>query len=194
VGVEVVEHQHHRAGRGVALGQQRANLVGPIDRGAARGGVDVAPAGQRRGEREVGKLKHGLEICAGGAADEPFLRFTDVGSDKCGGAREHLVLTAARAVVGERGPSARCRPRMTSRSLCGRSVVMDVRLVVDDLAEEGHSVNGHTVACMVPTRDLLAQQRGHRQQGDAVTMVRVIQRPPGPNRRQIALVTRCGGR
>ncbi len=46
VGVEVVHHQHHCLGVGVVEGEQPLDLVGPVDLGALRLGIDVTPAGE----------------------------------------------------------------------------------------------------------------------------------------------------
>ena len=71
-----------RVRRGLAVGQRHLQLIA---QDAKRDRVRP-----RRGNREIDELKHRLEIRAGGAAEEPFLCFTDVGSDKRGGARKHL--------------------------------------------------------------------------------------------------------
>ena len=47
VGVEVVHHQHHLLGVGVVDGEQPLDLVGPVDPGPLRLGVDAAPAAER---------------------------------------------------------------------------------------------------------------------------------------------------
>ena len=43
VGVEVVHHQHDGLGVGVLVGEQVIDLMGPVDLGSVRLGVDAAP-------------------------------------------------------------------------------------------------------------------------------------------------------
>ena len=78
----------HRVRRRRLVGQRHLQLIGQDAEGDG--------IGSRRGEREIDELEHRLEILAGGAAAEPFLRLADVGPDKRRRAGEDLFQSRVR--------------------------------------------------------------------------------------------------